>query len=105
MNKKYIFIGLGLAVVAGVGFMIWKSSKKDEESSSSTKSVKTPDVPSPPTPASLGVRSRIKTAVLAKKMAVSENKVSFAEEVEVEINPVQMIPDRRWLERSWADVS
>ena len=96
MNKKYIFIGLGLAVVAGVGIMIYKSKKGDKQIASTTPAV----------PKKL-LLSKIKTATAQKMVAPVENKVSFAEEevVVTEVAPIQMVPNREWLERSWKNVS
>ena len=91
MNKKYIFIGLGLAVVAGVGFMIWKSKKTAPATTAKTQVA--PQV-SPIKIPTMVVRGAPKA--IAKSI---ENKVSADGAV-----PVETIPDRSWLEKSWADV-
>ena len=109
MNKKYIFIGVGILAFAGIGFMIWKS-KKDETKTNSEKNSdqKTIGIGKETVEPTSDKRAMLKR-VIGKKIGeknIIATKTSSAEGVEevVEVNPVQMIPDRSWLERSWADV-
>lgn len=102
MKNKYI-IGLGLLAVAGIGIYLWKNKKQPGKAplSSSKKN--------------LDVKTVISKLDLTEKAPEENltgptetklrNSVIVKEKVTIEVTPVTFLPDRRWLERSWADVS
>lgn len=103
MEKKTIFIALGLLAVAGIGIYVWKSKSKDKDKDKTKES-------SSPSAKKLDVKAVIpKLDVKIPSGQVAEKKSGVIREpakmVEVKVTPVTMIPDRRWLEKNWADVS
>lgn len=91
-NKKLLIVGLLAAV--GIGLYVWNKKNKEKKTiaeKSGKLDVKA-IIPRLDTKIPVAVKSEI---------AKTEKKSGVVESVKL----VKLIPDRRWLERNWADVS
>lgn len=91
-NKKLLIVGILAAV--GIGLYVWNKKNKEKKTiaeKSGKLDVKA-IIPRLDTKIPVAVKSEI---------AKTEKKSGVVESVKL----VKLIPDRRWLERNWADVS
>lgn len=92
-NKKLLIVGILAAV--GIGLYVWNKKDKEKKTTIAEKSGKLDVkaiIPQLDTKIPVAVKSEI---------AKTEKKSGVVESVKL----VKLIPDRRWLERNWADVS
>jgi len=103
MKNKYI-IGLGVLALAGIGLYLWKKPKTTSKAplASSKKNL---DVKTVISKLDMTEKAPSEENLTGPTEAKLQKSVLVKEKVVVEVAPVTFLPDRRWLERSWADVS
>lgn len=83
MNKKYIFIGLGLLAATGITLYFVKKNKDKKEIAEGKGKLDVKSV--------IPKLDILKTKIVAQKAISSDRKIGF-----IDVEPVILTPDRGW---------